>query len=46
MDDAGEVYLAVREGDKWVYYSREELGIPRGNVIEQPRVEREQARAR
>jgi ABC-type branched-subunit amino acid transport system substrate-binding protein len=46
MDDAGEVYLAVRKGDKWVYYSREELGIPRGNVIEQPRVEREQARAR
>lgn len=42
MDDAGEVFLAVREGGKWVYRSREELGISSGRVIEKPRVEREQ----
>jgi branched-chain amino acid transport system substrate-binding protein len=46
MDDAGEVFLAIRENGRWVYRSREELGIPRGKVIEQPRVEREQASAR
>jgi ABC-type branched-subunit amino acid transport system substrate-binding protein len=43
MDDAGEVFLAVREKGRWVYRSREELGIPRGKVIEQPRLEREQS---
>jgi len=43
MDDAGEVFLAIREKGKWVYYSREDLGISRGKVIEQPRVERAQA---
>ena len=43
MDDAGDVFLAIREKGKWVYYSREDLGIPRGRVIEQPRVERAQA---
>jgi ABC-type branched-subunit amino acid transport system substrate-binding protein len=43
MDDAGEVFLAFREKGKWVYHSREDLGIPRGKVIEKPRVEREQA---
>ncbi len=45
MDDAGEVFLAVRENGKWVYRSREELGIPRGKVVEQPRVDRERASA-
>jgi ABC-type branched-subunit amino acid transport system substrate-binding protein len=45
MDDAGEVFLTRREGDRWVYYSREHLGIPRGTVIDQPRVERHQASA-
>jgi ABC-type branched-subunit amino acid transport system substrate-binding protein len=43
MDDAGEVFLTRRENGKWKYYSREDLGIPRGKVIEQMRVEREQA---
>jgi ABC-type branched-subunit amino acid transport system substrate-binding protein len=43
MDDAGEVFLAIREKGKWVYHSREELGIPRGKVMEKPRAEREQA---
>jgi len=41
MDDAGEVFLAIRENGKWAYHSRDELGIPRGNVIEKPRVQRE-----
>lgn len=41
MDDAGEVFLAIRENGKWVYRSREELGIPRGKVMEQTRRERE-----
>jgi branched-chain amino acid transport system substrate-binding protein len=43
LDDAGEVFLTRRENGKWVYYSREDLGIPRGNVIDKMRVEREQA---
>ncbi len=29
LDDVGEVYLARREGDRWRYYSREDLGVPR-----------------
>lgn len=45
MDDAGEVYLAKFERGAWKYYSREELGIPRGEVIQQMRGAREQARA-
>lgn len=44
MDDAGEVFLTRFEQGRWHYYSREELEIPRGNVIEQQRVERQQAR--
>lgn len=43
LDDAGEVFLAIREGGRWVYHSREQLGIPRGDVIQQMRVERETA---
>lgn len=46
LDDAGEVFLAIREKGQWVYKSREELGIPRGKVIEKPRVEREVATVR
>jgi ABC-type branched-subunit amino acid transport system substrate-binding protein len=45
MDDAGEVFLAIREQGKWVYRSREDLGIPRGTVIDQMRVDREHASA-
>jgi branched-chain amino acid transport system substrate-binding protein len=43
LDDAGEVFLAIREQDKWAYHSREDLGISRGKVIEQMRVDREPA---
>jgi len=46
MDDAGEVFLTRRENGKWKFYSREDLGIPRGKVIEQMRREREQARVK
>jgi ABC-type branched-subunit amino acid transport system substrate-binding protein len=43
MDDAGEVFLTRYQNGKWHYYSREDLGIPRGKVIERMRVERERA---
>lgn len=46
MDDAGEVFLAIRENGRWVYRSRDELGIPRGKVIEQMRRTREEVTAR
>jgi branched-chain amino acid transport system substrate-binding protein len=29
LDDAGEVFLARREGNKWKFYSRDDLEIPR-----------------
>jgi ABC-type branched-subunit amino acid transport system substrate-binding protein len=45
MDDAGDVFLTRFENGKWKYYSREDLGIPRGQVIQQMRREREQATA-
>ena len=45
MDDAGEVFLTRYEGGHWKFYSRDDLGIPRGKVIEQMRVEREHASA-
>ena len=45
MDDAGDVFLTRYENGKWNYYSREELGIPRGKVIERTRRNREQAKA-
>lgn len=45
LDDAGEVFLAFREKGQWTYHSREELGIPRGKIMERPRAEREHARA-
>ena len=43
MDDAGEVFLTRYENGSWSYYSREDLGIPRGKVIDKMRVEREHA---
>lgn len=43
LDDAGEVFLTRYENGRWKYYSREDLGIPRGEVIEKMRVEREEA---
>lgn len=45
MDDAGEVYLARFESGAWKYYSRDDMGIPRGEVIERMRREREQVTA-
>jgi branched-chain amino acid transport system substrate-binding protein len=41
LDDAGEVFLARRENGQWKYYSRSNWSIPRGEVIETMRVERE-----
>ncbi|MCB1125306.1 MAG: ABC transporter substrate-binding protein [Verrucomicrobiae bacterium] len=43
LDDAGEVFLAVREAGHWTFHSREDLGIPRGEVIERMRTERQSA---
>lgn len=40
LDDIGEVYLAKCEGGKWVYYSREDLKIPRGYIPPRDRVSR------
>lgn len=30
LDDAGDVFLARREDGRWHYYSRDDLGIPKG----------------
>jgi ABC-type branched-subunit amino acid transport system substrate-binding protein len=46
LDDAGEVYLTRHEQGQWKFYSRDSLGIPRGQVIQTMRVERDQASAR
>ncbi len=46
LDDVGDVYLAKREADEWVYYSREDLHIPRGYVPPRDRVNREPVRGR
>ena len=43
MDDAGEVFLTRCENGRWKFYSREDWGIPRGEVIQQPRTVREEA---
>jgi ABC-type branched-subunit amino acid transport system substrate-binding protein len=43
LDDAGEVYLTRFESGRWKFYSRADLGIPRGEILEQTRREREQA---
>ncbi len=40
LDDLGEVFLAQFENGKWRYYSREDLGIPRGYVPQRDRVTR------
>jgi ABC-type branched-subunit amino acid transport system substrate-binding protein len=45
LDDAGEVFLAIRENGRWVYHSREELGIPRGKLMDKPRAARDAAAA-
>jgi hypothetical protein len=46
LDDVGDVYLAKRENDKWNYYSREDLKIPRGYIPQRDRVNRPLATAR
>lgn len=45
LDDAGEVFYARCENGKWKYHTREDFGVPRGQIIEQPRVERHTASA-
>ena len=46
LDDGGDVFLARFEGDGWRYYSREDWDIPRGEVIEQMRINRLQTSTR
>lgn len=41
LDDVGDVYLGKRENGRWNYYSRTELGIPRGYIAPRDRVNRE-----
>jgi branched-chain amino acid transport system substrate-binding protein len=45
LDDIGDVYLAKREGDKWAYYSRDDLKIPRGYIPPRDRIGRTSATA-
>ncbi len=40
LDDVGEVSLAEFENGRWRYYSREELGIPRGYIPPRDRTSR------
>lgn len=40
LDDVGEVFLARRESGAWRYYSREDLGIPRGYIPARDRISR------
>jgi ABC-type branched-subunit amino acid transport system substrate-binding protein len=43
LDDDGEVFLALRQKGAWKFQSRDDLGIPRGKIIEKPRTLREEA---
>ncbi len=45
LDDVGEVSIAHFENGHWKYYSREELGIPRGLIPPRDRVSRDGADA-
>ena len=40
LDDLGEVFLARFEKGAWNYYSREQLGIPKGYIPKRDRVSR------
>jgi ABC-type branched-subunit amino acid transport system substrate-binding protein len=40
LDDIGEVFLAKFENGRWKYYSREDLGLPRGYIPARDRVNR------
>ena len=46
LDDDGEVFLGRFENGRWKYYSREDLGIPPGNIIDQPRTLQDEANAK
>jgi ABC-type branched-subunit amino acid transport system substrate-binding protein len=41
LDDAGEVFLARWDGEKWRYYSRQDLDIPSGHIAPDPRQQRD-----
>ena len=41
MDDAGEVFMARWDGERWSYYSREDLEIPSGVIAPVTREERQ-----
>lgn len=41
LDDAGEVFLARWDGEKWRYYSRRDLDIPSGHIAPDPRQQRD-----
>ncbi len=41
LDDVGDVYLGKRENGRWNYYSRADLGIPRGYIAPRDRVHQE-----
>jgi branched-chain amino acid transport system substrate-binding protein len=43
LDDVAETFLAKREGGAWRYYSRKDLGIPRGYIPPRDRLNRELA---
>jgi len=45
LDDIGEVFLGKREGGQWKFYSRKDLGIPRGYVPPRDRADRSLAPA-
>jgi len=40
LDDVGDVYLAKRENGRWIFYSREDLQIPRNIVPRRDEVRR------
>ena len=46
LDDDGDVFLGRFENGRWNYHSREDLGIPPGNIIDQPRTLRDEAIAK
>jgi hypothetical protein len=45
LDDVGDVYLAKREKAGWTYYSRADLGIPKGYIPPKDRLNRDFATA-
>jgi branched-chain amino acid transport system substrate-binding protein len=45
LDDVGEVYLGRFQMGRWEFYSREEVGIPRGYIPPRDRVSRDESTA-